>query len=99
MSKAKPTHELLATIGEYEDRQTGEKKKRRLKIATVFTDEEGRESYKFECMPVGTEWTGWASKFPIRPRDGRETPPAGRYENAAAVHGAAAPIEDDSIPF
>lgn len=67
--KAKPTHELLATIGEYTDRQTGEKKKRRLKIATVFTSEEGYESYKFECLPVGTEWSGWASKFPIRDRN------------------------------
>lgn len=92
MSRSKPTHELLATIGEYEDKQSGEKKKRRLKIATVFTNEEGHESIKFECFPVGQTWNGWASKFPIRERD--NAPPAGRYENAAAVH-AARPDDED----
>jgi len=98
MSKSRPTHELLATIGEYEDKQTGEKKKRRLKIATVFTSEEGHESYKFECLPFGVEWSGWASKFPIRDRrEQPESPPAGRYENAAAVH--AVREGDDDIPF
>ena len=92
MSKSRPTHELLATIGEYTDKQTGETKKRRLKIATVFTDEEGRESVKLECLPVGVAWSGWASKFPIRERD--NTPPAGSYANAAAVNDARGDDED-----
>lgn len=93
--KARPTHELLATIGEYEDKQTGEKKKRRLKIATVFTGEDGRESFKFECLPFGVEWSGWASKFEIRDRrEQREAPPAGRYESAGEMLAG-----DDDIPF
>jgi hypothetical protein len=67
---AKPTHELVATIGEYTDRKTGEKKKRRLKVGTVWLDDQGRESILIEAFPVSREWSGWLSKFEIREREG-----------------------------
>ncbi len=88
---AKPTHELLATIGEYTDRN-GEKKKRRLKLGTVFLDDEGRQSIRFEAMPFGVEWSGWANMFPIEKKE--QGPPAGRYESARAMDEAR-----DDIPF
>ena len=97
MSKSRPTHELLATIGEYEDRQTGEKNKRRLKIATVFTDEEGRESVRFECLPVGVAWSGWASKFPIRERDNAATISA--IDPRGGVTYVAARGDDEDLAF
>lgn len=63
------THDLLATIGEYTDRQTGEKKKRRVKIGTAFVDDHGRQSLKIECIPVGPDWSGWVGVFEIRDQE------------------------------
>ncbi len=70
---SKPTHDLLATIGEYTDTKTGEKKKRRVRVGTVFTDDEGRESIKLDSIPTGNTWNGWLSKFPVRERQGAST--------------------------
>ena len=67
---AKPTHDLLATIGEFTDRATGEKKKRRVRVGTVFLDDNGHESIKLDALPVGGTWNGWLAKFPIREKEG-----------------------------
>jgi len=37
----KPVGKLLATIGEYKDPQSGETKKRRIRVGTVFENEQG----------------------------------------------------------
>lgn len=65
MSNSKRTHDVVATIGEYTDRN-GEKKKRFVNIGTAFTDPEGRVSIKLDSVPVGPEWSGWISLYPIK---------------------------------
>ena len=64
---SKPTHDILATIGEYTDRNTGEKKKRRLKVGVMFTDDQGYHWGKFDSVPVN--WDGTFGIFPVRERD------------------------------
>lgn len=70
---ARPTHDLVIKVGEYDDRETGETKARWLTIGTVFRHDEGGTSIKLDCLPVGLpDWNGWVSVFP-RDRDGRGT--------------------------
>ena len=62
---ARPTHDLVIKVGEYNDRETGETKARWLTIGTVFRHDEGGTSIKLDCLPVGLpEWNGWVSVFP-----------------------------------
>ena len=49
---AQVTHKIVATVGKYKDRQTGEEKKRYLLCGVAFTDEQGRISLKIDAMPV-----------------------------------------------
>lgn len=63
----RPTHDILASLGEYTDRQTGEIKKRRLKIGVVFTNSEGHQFGKLDSVPVG--WDGSFAIFPVRDRE------------------------------
>ena len=63
MSKARKTHDLVATIGTYKDRD-GNEKKRYLTCGVVLTDDEGRMSIKQDCIPVSPEWSGWYSLYP-----------------------------------
>ena len=73
-------YDAVATVGEYTDRQTGEKKKRVLKIGTVFHGEDGRMSMKLDAVPVGQDWSGWVSFYEPKnqqasaPQAGREDP-------------------------
>lgn len=107
MSKA--TNKIVATIGTYKDRQTGEEKKRYLTVGTAFTDDQGRISLKIDAMPVSPEWSGWLSLYPLdedrqqqQPRqkyqgDGRgERRPAPKREEEAPMGDG---MEDDEIPF
>ena len=67
----KKTHDLVATVGEYQDKQSGEMKKRYVNCGVVLTDEEtGRMSIKLETVPVSPEWSGWFSLFEPRDKDG-----------------------------
>lgn len=67
------THDLLATVGEYTDRE-GNKKKNSLNIGTLFTDSEtGRMSVKLVAAPgFKTNKDGfpeaWLSVLEIQPR-------------------------------
>ena len=65
MPKATATHKIVATVGKYNDRTTGEEKKRYLTVGTAFTDDQGRISLKLEAMPVTPEWSGWLSLYPL----------------------------------
>lgn len=59
------THDLAASTGEYLDSH-GEKKKRWQNCGAMFEDSEnGRISIKVEAVPVGPEWSGWFSAFPV----------------------------------
>lgn len=59
------THDIVATVGEYTDRQTGEKKKRRVNIGAAFIDDQGHQCIKLETIPVGPNWSGFANLYEV----------------------------------
>jgi hypothetical protein len=69
MSNSKRTHDVVATVGEYTDRETGQKKKRFVNVGAAFTDPDGRVSIKLETVPVGPDWSGWLSLYPVKERE------------------------------
>jgi hypothetical protein len=90
--------EAVATVGTYKDRETGEEKKRRLNVGTLFRDDEtGRLSLKLEAVPVGKDWSGWIDLFePNGERQQRrEQPPRQRQEQGHPQDRGG----DDDIPF
>lgn len=99
------THDLVATIGKYKARD-GTEKKRYITIGSIFTDDQGRRSYKLDALPLGPEWSGWASEYPVernnqRDRDPRDhaprtQQPPPRDETAGWDSNEPAP---DEIPF
>lgn len=91
MARNRCTHNVVATVGEYKDPQTGETKKRRTRVGVAFTDEDGNISLKMETVPVGNSWSGWLNLFE---RDDNRTS-AG---NSGGSHQAPDESEDE-IPF
>jgi single-strand DNA-binding protein len=91
---AKVAYEVVATVGTYQ--KDGEEKKRYQRIGTVFQGDKGL-SLKLDCIPVGQEWTGWASLFEPK-QEGRDRTAADAYRKPAP----SAPAHDtdgDEIPF
>jgi len=110
MAKSQYTHDAVATIGEYTDRNTGEKKKRYINVGKCFTDDSGRQSIKLDSIPVGPEWSGWISLYPAERRDAPQRPPerqatqqTSRPRNDTPGMPAAADArndhDNDEIPF
>ena len=104
---AKATHKIVATVGTYKDRQTGEEKKRYLTVGTAFTDDQGRISLKIDAMPVSPEWSGWLSLYPLD-EDRQQQQPRQKYAGDGRSERRPAPKEgpldrslddDDDIPF
>ena len=60
----KKTHDIVATVGKYTNRE-GEEKKRYVKIGAAFGDDEGRLSLKIDAFPCSPEWSGWLSLYPV----------------------------------
>lgn len=90
------THDVVATVGEYTDRN-GEKKKRYLNVGSAFTDDQGRISIKLEALPVGKDWSGYLSLYPPKEQDqGRS-----RQQQRPAPQQEALPMDDpdEEIPF
>ena len=97
---ARITHDIVATIGKYKDRQTGEEKKRYITLGKCFTDEQGRQSLKFDSMPVGPEWSGWVSLYPVKERDGQAMPPERRASHGMPPAPPATNDDDEeNLPF
>lgn len=92
---ARPTHNVVATIGEYKN-GAGETKKRYITCGKYFVDEQGRQSIKMDSIP-GPGWSGWFSLYPIDP-DPADAPPP-RRQNSAPAPTDSPPDEDDEIPF
>ena len=65
---SRPTHDVLATVGEY-TAADGTKKKSYQKCGKLFTYDDGGMSLKLDVVPVGPGWSGWLSIFKIRPHD------------------------------
>ena len=107
---SKYTHDVVATTGEYTNRE-GEKKKNYTNVGKAFTDDQGRISIKMTSIPVGPEWSGWLSLYPAKEKGQGERPPEGirspEYgKRETSQNGAPPPPTDhvgnddgDDIPF
>jgi hypothetical protein len=91
---ARITHDVVATIGEYTDRESGLKKKRYHTCGKCFTDDEGRQSIKLDAIP-GPGWSGWLSLYPVEKQAPRQAPDP-RPKPAAVPDLTDA---DDDVPF
>ena len=91
-----PTHDVVATIGEYTDGQ-GQKKKRYHTCGKCFTDDQGRQSIKLDAIP-GPGWSGWLSLYPIEKQAPRQQPDP-RQQRQSNAAPADETQEDDDIPF
>lgn len=94
---ARPTHNIVATLGEY-TANDGTTKKRYQTCGVAFTDESGRVSLKLAVLPVAKEWSGWLSLYPIDKEASPSSPPPQRRE-PPPVHDHVDTGEDDDIPF
>lgn len=92
-----PTHDVVATIGEYTN-SAGEKKKRYLTVGKCFTDDQGRQSIKLDAVP-GPGWSGWLSLYPVEKQAPRQAPDPRPRPAAATSPPADDTNEDDDIPF
>jgi hypothetical protein len=66
---AKRTHDLVATVGEYTNRQTGETKKRYQNCGSAFTNDDGNISIKLEALPLSKDWSGFLSLYPVKEQE------------------------------
>jgi len=100
---AKITHDIVANIGKYKDRQTGEEKKQYLTVGKCFTDDQGRQSIKLDALPVTPEWSGWLSLYPIKDRQPQDAIPPGRTQQRsmppAPTSQPAADDDGGKFPF
>ena len=69
----KAVKNIVATVGEYTDRD-GNKKKRYQTCGVVFKDDDGRVSLKLDAVPVSPDWSGWFALYD------RDPAPAARAE-------------------
>ena len=89
----KKTHDVVATVGTYKDRD-GNEKKRYVNCGSAFLDDSGRMSIKLETIPVSPEWSGWISLYAVEKRDAPAPAPAtDRYR------GAPGGLDGEDIPF
>ena len=92
-----PTHDVVATIGEYTDRD-GNKKKRYLTCGKCFTDDQGRQSLKMDAIP-GPGWSGWLSLYPIEKQAPRQAPDPRPQRTTTSTPPPEDDGADDDIPF
>ena len=92
-----PTHDVVATIGEYTDRD-GNKKKRYLTCGKCFTDDQGRQSLKIDAIP-GPGWSGWLSLYPIEKQAPRQAPDPRPQRTTTSTPPPEDDGADDDIPF
>jgi hypothetical protein len=108
---ARPTHDIVATLGEYKAAD-GSKKKRYHTCGKAFTNDQGQISLKLDALPCSPEWSGWLSLYPVQehaaPRpDPRPPAPEPRESpervaaraKAEAAQAAREEDPDDDIPF
>lgn len=82
------THELMAKIGTYTDRDGNEKA--RWTKCGVLIDNNGKLSVKLEAVPVNFD--GWLSCFEPKPRDDKP-------QHRPARTNARSDFDDDRPPF
>jgi hypothetical protein len=96
---ARPTHDIVATLGEYKAAD-GSKKKRYHTCGKAFTNDQGQISLKLDALPCSPEWSGWLSLYPVQEHAApRPDPrPAPRAMPPPPVETAEEDPDDD-IPF
>lgn len=92
---ARKVYDALVTTRKYKDKITGEKKKVRVNVGAVF-ENNGNLSLKLEMMPIGSDWSGWISFFPVesRPEPPRREPEP--EENVGRDYDIKAPPDSES---
>ena len=90
----RPTHDVCASMGEYTARD-GSKKKRYVKVGTLFRYEDGGLSLKMDTVPVGPGWSGWLTFFEIKGREEVSEPATTQRKSTPTPDTG----EDDDIPF
>jgi hypothetical protein len=86
----KHKYDVVASMGKYTDKKTGEEKYKNQKIGVIVEKDNGHLDIKLELVPVG--WNGWASLYPAKMNEGQ-------YQQAKESVQAAGGFEEDSIPF
>jgi len=96
---SKIIHDVVATIGEYTDRE-GNTKKRFQKCGAAFTNEDGQISIKLDAVPCSPDWSGWLSLYEKKeyeqPRQPQNRPLA---EPARQQPVTSSSADQDDIPF
>ena len=98
-------YDAVATIGEYTDKQTGEKKKRYATVGSVFENDEGRLSLKLDTIPIGPGWSGFIQFYDPKPYEGGERQSDRMPPERRASHGmppapaATNDDEEENLPF
>lgn len=89
----------MASNGEYTN-AAGEKKKRWIRVGTLFKGEDGSLSQKLDVIPIGPEWSGWFNLYPLddpqQQGGGQQTQ---QQPQNAAAQAQGAPDGDEDIPF
>lgn len=92
----KTQYDLVATIGEYTDRE-GNTKKRYQKCGVAFTNDEGQTSIKLDAIPVTPEWNGWISLY--EKQEYNAARPSSEPARRQPATAAASSEGQDDIPF
>lgn len=93
---ARPTHDIVATLGEY-TAADGTKKKRYHPCGKAFTNDQGQVSLKLDALPCSPEWSGWLSLYPVK--DQLQADPRPVQRSMPPAPAATGPDDDDEIPF
>lgn len=86
----KKVYDAVVTVGEYEDRKTGQTKKQYRTVGAVLQNDDGRMSLKLELIPA-VNFNGWINFY--EPRDKEQKPQSSGQEASGGD-----PFSDD-IPF
>ncbi len=111
---AKQTHKVIASVGEYKDRQTGETKKQWRELGRAIDYGDGTVAIKLDLIPSTPDWSGWIKLVPLdedqQPRQqysqqSQAAPPPQQRQapppqlQAAPQSMSDAQAEEDEIPF
>lgn len=90
--------EIVATVGEYTDKDTGRKVKRTLPIGGIYESSNGRLVMRLDAVPTQRDWSGWAALHPV----GKPLPPGRRLPPGMPPAPEIQPEDsnpDEDVPF
>lgn len=98
---ARLKYEVMASNGEYKDRE-GNTKKRWKQYGAAYEQDDGRLSIRLDAIPVGPNWSGWFQLFEPKDRQqGSQQSSARDYARESGGRGRSMQDMDDEseIPF